>query len=109
MTSFPLYTTLSQNLVAKDLTVLQKNDFVKKIATLEPEAHELIYALIKCYYIEKESGDSITIPYNGKLDKDCINFNLLSLPLQLRQMLYKFVNLHKQKVEMDNKMYANGA
>jgi len=100
MSSFPLYTTLSQNLGARDLTIIQKNDLIKKIATMEPEAHELIYALIKCYYIANENNDGITLPYSGKFDKDSTSFNLLDLPLRLRQMLYKFVNLH-------NKIYAN--
>ncbi len=102
--SFPLYTTLIANLPNKDLTVLQKVDLVKKISTLDANAHELIYALIKSYYVEHSKGESISIPYNAALSKDKIDFDLLEMPEKLRQLLYKFVTIHKKKLDEDEKL-----
>jgi len=104
MSNFPLYTTLNTNLQKKDLTVLQKNEFMKKIQELDSKAHELIYALIKCYFLENDSAEPFQIPYNGKLAKDRIEFNLCDFPPALKQLLYKFVIIHQQKIIEDKKL-----
>lgn len=92
------------DLPEKDLTVLQKKDFLNKIVNLDTEAHNLIFVLIKCYYMENDNGDYMTIPYNGILAKDRIDFDLLTLPNKLRQLLYKFVNLHGKKMAEDKEI-----
>jgi hypothetical protein len=84
--------------------VLQKNEFMKKIPELDQKAHELIYALIKCYFLENDSTEPFQIPYNGKLAKDRIEFNLLDFPPVLKQLLYKFVIIHQKKVMEDKKL-----
>ena len=105
MTSnFPLYTTLNTNLSKKDLTILQKNEFIKKISEVDSKTHELIYALIKCYYLENDGGDPFSIPYNGKLAKERIDFNLTDFPTTLKQLLYKFVIIHQKKIIEDQKI-----
>ena len=101
--NFPLFTTLKTNLPKKDLTVIQKNDFIKKISTLDSKTHELIYALIKCYFLEQDNGESLSIPYNGKLSKDKIEFNLLDFPPSLKQLLYKFLSIHQKTLLEDQK------
>ena len=98
MSQFPLYNTLISNIPEKDLTVIQKNTFAKKIASLDTETHELIYALIKCYFIEENKGDDFCVPYNGTLSKDKIEYSLLDFPVKLRQLLFKFVNIHSKKL-----------
>lgn len=103
MSQFPLYTTLSSNLPKKDLTILQKNELIKKIASMTTEDHELIYMLIKSYYINNDSGDSLSIPYNAQLSKDKIDFDLLEFPVGLKQLLFKFVTVHKNKLIEDEK------
>lgn len=104
MSQFPLYTTLITNLPKKDLTIAQKRDFVRKVTDLDQEAHELVYALIKCYAIEHNTGVSFSLPYNGQLAKDRIEFDLLDFPIELRQLLYKFVTIHKKKLIEDIKI-----
>jgi hypothetical protein len=101
MSQFPLYTTLSTNLPKKDLTVLQKNELIKKISSMSTEDHELIYMLIKTYYINNDTGDSLSIPYNAQLGKDKIDFDLLDFPNGLKQLLFKFVTVHKKKLIED--------
>jgi hypothetical protein len=102
--NFPLYTTLNTNIIKKDLTVLQKNETIKKIESLDCKAHELIYALIKCYYLENDNGEQLSIPYNGKLAKERIEFNLSDFPIGLKQLLYKFVIVHQKKLIEDQKL-----
>ena len=102
--SFPLYTTLSIDLPKKDLTVAQKNDLVKRVGKLDSETHELVYALVKSYYLEHEKGNSLSIPYKGQLSKDRINFDLLNFPIPLRQLLYRFVTVHMKKLKEDKKI-----
>jgi hypothetical protein len=103
MSQFPLYTSLVSGLNNKDLNVLQKNELVNKISSLPQDTQELIYALIKCYYIE-HNKDKIGLPYKAQIIKDKLEFNLLDFPNELRQMLYKFVNLHSKKVIEDEKI-----
>jgi len=102
--SFPLYSTLKVNLSRKNLTIVQKNDFIRKVTTLDSEVHDLLYALIKCYFLEEDGGNSLSIPYKGKLKKDRIDFDLNDLPAELGQLLYKFINIHQQKLIEDEKI-----
>lgn len=92
------------NLPQKDLTVLQKNDLIKKITAMDTDAHELVYALVKSFSVEHNRMDTLSIPYNGQLAKDKIEFDLLEMPVQLRQLLYKFVTVHKKKLIEDEKI-----
>ncbi len=101
---FPLYTTLLANLPKKDLSVVQKNDFIRKVSTMDSEAHDLIYALIKCYFLEHDTTDTFAIPYDGQLAKDRIEFSLMDFPVELRQLLYKFVTIHGKKVDEDKQI-----
>lgn len=102
MSNFPLFNVLNNNIpLKKDLTVVEKNDFMKKIQTLDIDGFELIYTLIKYYYIQKENGSLLSLPYNGIINKDNIQFNLLDLPIPLRHIVYKFICIHKQKLQED--------
>jgi len=101
---FPLYTTLNAHIPTKDLTIAQKHDFIRKVASMDSEAHDLIFALIKCYFLEHNSTDTFSIPYNGQLAKDRIDFNLMELPNQLRQLLYRFVTIHGKKLAEDKRI-----
>lgn len=104
MSQFPLYTTLIKGLPKKDLTIMQKSDLIRKIKDLDTSAHELLYVLIKCYYLEHDSKETLTIPYKGTLSKDKIDFDLNDFPQQLKQLLYKFVNIHKKKLQEDEEL-----
>lgn len=92
------------NLPEKDLTILQKNDLIKKIASMDTDAHELVYALVKSFYMEHNGGDTLSIPYKGQLSKDKLEFDLLEMPNKLRQLLYKFITVHKRKLIEDEKI-----
>jgi hypothetical protein len=99
MSNFPLYTTLKKNISKKDLTIVQKNDLVNKISSMQTDQHELVYALIKSYFLEKDKVQNVILPYKGKIIKENIEFNLTDLPIELRQILFKFITIHEQKVK----------
>lgn len=104
MSNFPLYTTLSNDLPKKDLTIKQKHDLIKSIGDFDVEASERFYALITTYYVENEKDRSgMSVPYNGKLGKT-IDFDLLKFPNGLRQLLYKFSTLHREKMAEDKEL-----
>jgi hypothetical protein len=107
MSNFPLYTTLKKNIPKKDLTIPQKNDLINKISEMQTEEHELIYALIKSYFLEKDKEQNVIVPYKGKMIKENIEFNLSDLPIELRQILFKFILAHEQKTkeEVKNKQH----
>ena len=94
--NFPLYNNLLSEIKTKrDLTPKQKDDFLKKIQELDDIGMENIYVLIRLYYIEESGGDATCdLPYSGTCVRKNIKFDLELLPIKLRQILYKFVNMH---------------
>lgn len=97
---FPLYKSLAVGLPSKDLTVLQKNDLLSTIEKMDIEGREMIYALIKCFSIDKEE-DTLNLPYQGQKKGESLHFDLAKFPQELRQLLYKFAKVYKKKQEED--------
>ena len=118
MNKFPLYDILSKKAENKDLKIAEKKDFLKKIEEVE-NVHELIYVLIRFYYIKenpdnrgKTNDDTCSseqcneinkytlTPYDSIFnDKNEITFKLNSLPNKLKQIIYKFLIIHFQKLD----------
>jgi len=101
MSNFPLYDTLYAKITDKDLSIAQKSNFMKQISSLDSEAHELVYALIKTYFINENRDKTFCFPYEGKVNGVEIKFCLEKLPFKLRQLLYKFILLHNKKLKED--------
>lgn len=106
MSSFPLYDNLKKDIPKKDLTIKQKEELINSVLKMDNNAKEIIYVLIQYYNAEytvnKYSDD---IPFNAikkqnsPLECD-ISWSLTDIPIQLRQILYKFMLLHiKNKAE----------
>lgn len=89
MNSFPLFVNLYNSTEDKDLTINQKNSFMKKIKTIDKNGLDLIYALILYYQIEKKN---IEVPYTHENNNVIIDMELI--PLQLKQIIYKFILMH---------------
>lgn len=104
--NFPLYSTLITNLPKRELTLVQKNEFINTITTLDTDTNELIVALIKCYYLDKDKGDVLRIPYKGEYTKETetVSFNLSDFPQELKQLLYKFIKMHNKRIIEDNEI-----
>ena len=109
MNQFPLYNNLLTDISSKDLKTIEKRNFIKNIKKLDQNGFELIYVLIRVYYIDKEDSTSFTIPYGGKFVKEDIKFDLEVLPFTLKQILYKFIFMHIKKMDDDKNDIANDA
>ena len=101
MSGFPLYDNLVQQLPKKDLTVKQKEDFIKNISDIDNNGKELIYALVYIFYIQNLNKNCDDLPFDGykqqyeqKKSHYNITWNFLNFPIKLRQLLYKFIILH---------------
>ena len=110
MSGFPLYESLRKGLPKKDITVKQKEDLMKKITSIDSAGKELIYILICSHYENSPDGDKQEIlPYGSSFSNGKVEFQLTKLPIDLRQMLYKFVLMHlknmddeKQRIMLQN-------
>jgi hypothetical protein len=100
MSKFPLYDSLSKDLPETDLTSTEKRLFIKRISKIDKHGHELVYALIRMYQVENnDENTSFTLPYNGTfLDSD-IHFDLDKFPINLKQILFKFLSAHMDKMK----------
>ena len=104
MSNFPLYTSVSTGILEKDLTVKQKEDFVLKTSVMDKEGHELIYALMRVFFLEHEPSSPFNVLYGGKHVNNNIVFDMDNIPLKLRQILYKFIKIHVKKIKEDEKL-----
>lgn len=98
----PVYTLIKNTLPipAEDLTDLEKQSLVKSINMIDKPGAELIYAIIRSY--ENDNGGDTTIPYNGKIQKSGIRFELESLDVPLRRILFEFVKKHGESQTLVN-------
>ena len=100
MSKFPLYDSLSKNLIEKDLSIIQKKKFIKRILKIDQNGHDLVYALIRMYQVENNDENiSFTLPYNGTVTDSDINFDLDKFPKNLKQILFKFLEVHLIKMK----------
>lgn len=104
MCEFPLYDTLMSEIKDRDLTVTQKTELIKKIENIDKDGSELVYALIKCYYVKNENRITSNNPYNSTIKENNITYDLASFPHKLRQILYKFIQKHTKKLKEDKQM-----
>jgi hypothetical protein len=101
MSNFPLYDNLSSDIITNtDLSSKEKDDFMKIIKNVDSDAFELIYALIRTYQLENcDDKSTFKLPFGGKFVKNDIKFHLDDLPNNLKQIIYKFLLIHKKKIE----------
>lgn len=97
MNNFPLYDTLSKSIPKKDLKVAEKNALIERIKNLDRDGQEKIYLLIKTHSIK--NGEKSNIPYGGIFYINRIDFDITSLPVDLRHIINRFVSIHEKKLE----------
>lgn len=109
MISFPLYDSMIRGISTRDLTSKQKSELAEKISDLDQTGLDLIYALIRCFFLKNSTSKDLgTIPYKGVSEasgknKEDLTWNLADMPIELRQLLYKFVNVHLISVQEDKR------
>lgn len=95
-----LYLQLDKDIPSADLTLDQKEEFIKLVKLLDTDGHELLYVLIRTF--EKTTSDKLSdTPYGGKLTSKELKLDLDMLPVSLKWVLYKFVVLHHKKMTED--------
>lgn len=100
MSKFPLYDSLSKGISRNDLTSTQKKLFIKRILKIDKHGNELVYALIRMYQVENNDKNiSFTLPYNGTFIDTDIQFDIDKFPLTLKQILFKFLGVHLNKMK----------
>ena len=100
MSNLPLYDNLMKETTNDDLTTKQKDNFMKLIKSDDQNGAEIVYALIRMYQLENDDDKStFKIPYGGKYIKSDMTFNLIDLPNQLKQVLFKFLQLHTETMK----------
>ena len=102
MSGFPLYDNLYKNAINKDLTVKQKKNFVRNVNDMDNNGKELLYALIKTYYLLHTNYKHDT-PYEGEITTNDklvdIEWNLNKFPKNLKQIVNKFLTMN---LELNN-------
>ena len=105
MSNFPLYDNLFSEVdTNEDLSIKEKDDFIKMIKDIDQVGCELIYVLIRVYQLENtEDKSTFKLPFGGKFIKDDIKFDLNELPNKLKHILYKFINIHTKNTLEEKK------
>lgn len=99
----PLYQTLKKSEGTKDFSATERDQFITKIKSLDERGHELMYVLIRLYEQENEST-ILEFPYESKLSKSELKFSFDAIPVRLKHILNKFIDLHISKMDEENEM-----
>ena len=94
--NFPLYEKLSRaDEDYKELNDEQKDELVNKFKGMSDEKQEIVYALIKAYYMEEQQQFMSTseLPYSGKALKSRLKFDFDCIPSKLQYILNEFSNM----------------
>ena len=94
--NFPLYERLSRaDEDYKELNDEQKDELVNKFKGMSDEKQEIVYALIKAYYMEEQQQFMSTseLPYSGKALKSRLKFDFDCIPSKLQYILNEFSNM----------------
>jgi hypothetical protein len=103
MSNFPLYDNLIKDLPEEEITVKQKDKFIKLVKDIDEYGSELIYALIRFYQLENsEDKSTFKLPYGGKYVKHDMKFDFNELPNQLKHILFKFIQIHIKTLKEEN-------
>jgi len=99
--NFNLYNVLSHEATNEKMSNEGKYNMAKTIKKIDVEGCELLYAIIRCYQIEYETVDkniSTSLPYDGKVLKTCIKWDMDKFPNKLLNMIDVFLKKHVSKM-----------
>jgi hypothetical protein len=105
MSNFPLYDNLIKDLPEEEMTVKQKDKFIKLVKDIDEYGSELMYALIRFYQLENSDDKStFKLPYGGKYIKHDMKFDFNELPNELKHILFKFIQIHIKTLKEENSL-----
>ncbi len=100
---YGLYHTLNSNLKRSDISRLEKLKILQIVEKMDQEEKEAFYMLIYEHHrITSSSSDDHEWPYNSKQCEGGMEFNMTKLPIQLRRILLKFVEMIENKSEFND-------
>ena len=102
MSKYPLYERFSQKLKKKDIPVKAKKEFIEYVKSIDSDASEKIYVLIRCY--QQDKGVIINMKHN----ENKLEMNFDTFPHELKQVLHNFMIEDKKKIEEEkNRVLVN--
>ena len=103
---FPLFDTIYQETetIQAPLQYEEKMDLCSQIKELDQEGLDLVYAIIRCFYLVKENGNYDFVPYSPKINKTGYKFDTTFLPPRLLLMIRHFVVLHRNKLREESEI-----
>lgn len=103
---FPLFDTLYQGTsnIKTPLTYEEKMTLCNDIKELDQEGFDLLYAIIRHFFLAKENGRFDLIPYSPKVHKSGYKFDTTFLPPRLLIMIRHFVAMHLKKLGEDKEI-----
>ena len=98
--NYGLYQTLNQNIPKKDLKAAQKTYILEKIISLSQTETEAIVMLV-CEHARIQEdfvydSEDVTLPYDGSFDKKTVTFDLKNMPISLRWIILRFLEIVKK-------------
>ena len=105
---FPLFDTIYQETesIQAPLQYEEKMELCNKIKDLDQEGYDLVYAIIRSFYLSMENGHYDFVPYSPKINKTGYKFDTTFFPPRLLIMIRHFVNLHVNKLEEERERLA---
>ena len=99
--SYPLYHTLDKNLKKSDLTAIQKKALLEKLVeTNEDTKKALVMIIVEHSKVADDvqvDPENFILPYDIKQNGKDVHIDLENLPIPLRWILWKFMNLNSTK------------
>jgi len=89
---YTLYHTLNTNLRKSDISKTDKMKILDVVKDMNEEELEAFFMLIHEHYVY-ENNDEIDLPYGCQQTNEGININMTKIPIKLRRILLKFVNI----------------
>lgn len=101
--SFPLYDNLNSQIKSPEtLTVKEKISMIQNIKSFDDDGYELIYTLILFHQRTINTYVKLSnIPYNGKIQKQGMKFDIDNFPVKLQRILFEFTLKHCSKMQAD--------
>lgn len=94
-----LYNSLSYNLPSDDISEELKTEMTEKLESLDHESKEIIYILILHDWNRFNPNTKVIFPYKTKQLNGNFEIKIDCLPIRLKRILAKFINLAHSKTK----------
>jgi hypothetical protein len=101
--TFPLFSTLEQKIEEEhidlnlSLSDVQKQFICDQVKSMDDISVELVYAIIRFYHLQYESGNIMELPYQMKKQKtgSIYKIDLNDMPLKLQHFVLLFTTMYR--------------